>query len=228
MKKILLVLLLILILLSGNYLLKEKKPSGKTFTPTSNPLSNISIWKIYKHPILDFSVRYPSDVLYPDFVDINPNSPENKKLAASILGVNLYMSNAYKTRGFDSGPELNLGFLKLNSETNFITKKYMGINFIVYYFPKDIRSLKEYFGSYKDFYFSTINNQTVGVIDHTKEIDGEPPSWAKFYFLKFGDNLLKIGTFIPAEFASKEDKKRVFELFENVSKTISFKKTFQR
>lgn len=229
MEKLLIIFLLVLIfaLSGGNYLFKEKKIFMETPAPASNPIGNISAWKIYKNPILDFSVKYPSNILYPDFNDINPNSPENKKLAASDPGIDLYMNDFYIKRGFDSGPELNVGFLKLNSETNFVTKKYRGINFIVYYFPKDIKSLKEYFGSNKDFYFSKINNQTVGVIDHTKAIDGEPPSWAKFYFFKSGNNLLKIGTFIPAEFASKEDKKRVFELFENVSKTVSFGKSLQ-
>lgn len=222
MKKAAFVILLILFLLIGNYLLKENPLPRAISIPDSNPTSNISAWKTYKNPVPNFSVKYPSDILYPDFNDIDSNSPDNKKLAISVPGINLYRNDAYIARGFDSGPELNVGFLKPKPESSYITKKYYGINFIVYYFPKDIKSLKEYFGSNKDFYFSKINNQTVAVLDHTKEIDGEPPSWAKFYFIKFGDNLLKIGTFIPAEFATKEDKIRVFELFEKVSKTVSF------
>lgn len=189
-------------------------PLGKFF-----PSMQEFTWDKYSNPLIGFSVRYPSDIFYPAFNDINPNSPENK---AKEPGTDLYMNSAYIQRGFDSGPELNVGFFKLQPKNNYITQKFYGINFIVYYFPQNIKSLRDYFQNNNDFYFSTINGQTVGVLDHTKKLDGEPLSWAKFYFFKHGNDLLKIGTALPESISTPRDKERVFELFEQITKTIKF------
>lgn len=213
---VLIIILLIIIYFPIN---PESKISNSSINSTID--IDMAGWKTFTEPTLHFSIKYPSDILSPSFNNINPDSPTNKA-EINIPGIDKYMNNAYKTRGFDNLGGLNVGFLYFRPESRFVNQKYMGINFAVYYFDKEIKLLSDTFGSNKDFYFSKINGVTVGVLDHTKKSDGTPLSYAKFYFIKNKTDLLQISTFIPAEFASKEDKKRVFELFENVLKTISF------
>ncbi|MBI2007120.1 MAG: hypothetical protein HYS83_00210 [Candidatus Blackburnbacteria bacterium] len=188
-------------------------------TEQVNNINEISNWKTFTHYLLNFSVKYPSDVLTPKFATNVGVNDQSKPVAFEYRIAN----ERYKDKGFDNAGDLNLGKLEITNNNSVGSTGYDGIGFTSYYIGnKDIDFLKDYFKTSKNFTITLLNGKNIGVYDQTKNIvDGYPPSYAKYYYFKIGANLLRVGTGIYSS-TPEDQRNQVFSLLDKISTTITY------